>query len=74
MEKTQKKVREKQPKAKNDPQMVQAARELRDRWLEYVNAEASGLIGTGKYEIARALPAGESGRLGNRAVRALEAA
>ena len=55
-----KKPREKKPKPKNDPKLVAAARELRDRWLEHVNAnEASpALIADGKYDLTRAaLPA-----------------
>ena len=34
-----------------DPRLVSAARELRDRWLEQVNA--TPLIGHGKYEVTR---------------------
>jgi hypothetical protein len=43
-----------------DPQHVAAARELRDRWLEHVNA--TPLIGQGKYEVSRAIagPGGEA--------------
>ena len=42
-------------KAKNDPKLIAAARELRDRWLEKVNAPGGeGLLGgQGKYEVAR---------------------
>src|SRR5688500_615079 len=41
------------PKVKNDPKLVAAARELRDRYLEHVNA-ATGLPGpTGKYHVSR---------------------
>ncbi|MGC4033405.1 MAG: hypothetical protein QM754_17085 [Tepidisphaeraceae bacterium] len=39
--------RVKSPKPKNDPRLIAAARELRDRWLEQVNgngAERSELI------------------------------
>ena len=43
--------REKAPKQKNDPKLVAAARELRDRWLEQVNA--TPLIGCGKYDVSR---------------------
>jgi GNAT superfamily N-acetyltransferase len=47
-------------KAKNDPKLLAAARELRDRWLEQVNAPggASVLVeaGRGKYDVSRALP------------------
>jgi hypothetical protein len=34
-----------------DPRLVSAACELRDRWLEQANATA--LIGQGKYEVSR---------------------
>jgi hypothetical protein len=45
------------PAAKNDPELVAKARELRDRYLEQFNAGLiqGGLPG-GKYEVARALP------------------
>ncbi len=36
-----------------DPQLVSAARELRDRWLERVNA--SPMIGHAKYDVTRAI-------------------
>jgi hypothetical protein len=32
---------------------VAAARKLRDRWLERVNADASALMGEGKYDVSR---------------------
>jgi hypothetical protein len=45
--------REPKRKKKNDPKYVAAARELRDRYLEHVNA-ATGLPGpTGKYHVSR---------------------
>jgi hypothetical protein len=47
--------REKAPKRKADPKLVSAARELRDRWLEQVNAGAP-LLPNAKYDVARALP------------------
>jgi hypothetical protein len=47
--------REKKPKVKADPKHVAAARELRDRWLERVNADPSLLPSSGKYDIARGL-------------------
>jgi hypothetical protein len=50
------KVREKKPKRKNDPKLVAAARELRDRWLERVNAGEYVLEADGKYDVTRALP------------------
>ncbi len=43
-------------KVKNDPRLVAAARELRDRWLEQVNGGQYQLTGEGKYDVARALP------------------
>ena len=46
--------REKAPKAKADPKLIAAARELRDRWLEQVNAEPSEAR-AGKYEVSRAI-------------------
>ena len=51
--------RERAPKVKVDPKFVTAARELRDRWLEKVNAHPS-LIGsptssTAKYDVTRAI-------------------
>jgi hypothetical protein len=46
---------EKKPRRKNDPKLVAAARELRDRWLERVNAEEYLLEGAGKYDATRAL-------------------
>ena len=54
--------REKKPKAKIDPKHVAAARELRDRWLEPVNADPSLLVAQGKYDVAKALasPSGET--------------
>jgi hypothetical protein len=42
-------------KVKNDPKLVAAARELRDRWLEKVNQEGYQLEGRGKYEVSRAI-------------------
>jgi hypothetical protein len=43
--------REKRVKQKNDPKYVAAARELRDRWLERVNA--TPLVAEGKYDVTR---------------------
>jgi hypothetical protein len=43
----------KKPKAKNDPRLVAAARELRDRWLEKVNDDPSLLLSQGKYAVGR---------------------
>ena len=45
---------------KNDPRLVVAARELRDRWLEQVNGNgpaATPLIGCEKYAVSRAIGA-----------------
>jgi hypothetical protein len=51
------KVKEPKKKVKNDPKLVAAARELRDRWLEQVNAPGGEnlLVGAGKYDVSRAL-------------------
>jgi hypothetical protein len=43
----------KKPKQKNDPKLIAAARELRDRWLERVNEDPSLLVSNGKYEVCR---------------------
>jgi hypothetical protein len=55
-----KKIREKKPKAKNDPKLAAAARELRDRYLEQINAGGAGtpaMLGpAGKYHVTRSLP------------------
>jgi hypothetical protein len=40
-------------KAKNDPKLVAAARELRDRWLERVNAGEYVFEDAGKYDVSR---------------------
>jgi hypothetical protein len=40
---------------KNDPRLVAAARELRDRWLEQVNADPSALSSQGKYDVSKGL-------------------
>ena len=53
--KEQAKPRETKPKAKNDPKLVSAVRELRDRWLERVNEDPAALLGAGKYDVARQL-------------------
>ncbi len=42
-------------KPKNDPRHVAAARELRDRWLEEVNAGRHLPASEGKYEISRSI-------------------
>jgi hypothetical protein len=48
--------RGKKPKRKNDPRLVAAARELKDRWLEHVNAGELLIEGAGKYDVTRVLP------------------
>lgn len=45
-------------RVKNDPRYVAFARELRDRYLDQVNADPGLLLPAGKYEVARALPDG----------------
>ena len=42
-------------KLKHDPGLIAVARELRDRWLEQVNADPSILTASGKYDVGRAL-------------------
>ena len=48
---------ERKPKLKNDPMLVAKARELRDKWLEHVQANPAALLATGKYDVSRALAA-----------------
>ena len=45
----------KKQKAKNDPRLIAAARELKDRWLEHVNANPAALASAGKYDVGRAI-------------------
>jgi len=53
-----KKQREPRPKQKFDPKYVAAARELRDRYLEHVNKDASALTATNlKYDVSRQIEA-----------------
>jgi hypothetical protein len=40
---------------KNDPKLIAAARELRDRWLEQVNAGAKVPQVLGRYDMSKAL-------------------
>ncbi|TVQ50951.1 MAG: hypothetical protein EA377_13570, partial [Phycisphaerales bacterium] len=58
---TAKRKAEKKPKQKNDPKLVAAARELRDRYIEQIN---EGLLlppsACGKYDVSRALEAAPS--------------
>jgi hypothetical protein len=51
------KSREPKRKRKNDPKFVAAARELRDRYLEHLNAGGAALPSYGKYDVSRMLPA-----------------
>jgi hypothetical protein len=51
---SEKPKRQRAPKAKADPKLIAAARELRDRWLEQVNAGELLLPESGKYEVSRA--------------------
>jgi hypothetical protein len=37
-------------------------RELRDRWLEHINSDASAIASNGKYDVSRALGAPAPGR------------
>ena len=45
------------PAAKHDAKQIDFARELRDRYLDEVNANPALLPGAAKYDVARALPA-----------------
>ena len=45
--------RQPKPKVKNDPKLVAAARELRDRWLEKVNSGEYLFEAAGKYDVGR---------------------
>ena len=67
------KVKEPKKKRKNDPKLVSAARELRDRWLEQVNAPGGErlLAGCGKYDVSRAL--GEANAIANPHVKQITA-
>src|SRR5438105_826962 len=47
--------REPRPRAKNDPKLVAAARELRDRWMEEINSGRYLPAASGKYEMSRVL-------------------
>jgi len=53
--KAERPARQPKPEAKYDPALVAAARELRDRWLERVNADPSALSSRGKYDVARTI-------------------
>jgi hypothetical protein len=43
------------PQAKNDPKMIAAARELRDRWLEKVNSGEHIPQIVAKYDVRRSV-------------------
>ena len=49
--------RQRKPKVKIDPKYVAAARELRDRWLEELNAGQHLPEAAGKYEVGRQISA-----------------
>ena len=51
--KAEKPKKEPKPQVKNDPQLVAAARELKDRWLEQVNAGLYLPVENGKYDVRR---------------------
>lgn len=58
--------REMRQKVKNDPRLVAAARELRDRWLEHANAHPEALLpqgGRGKYDVSSTLRLDSTTRL-----------
>jgi hypothetical protein len=40
---------------KNDPKLVAAARELRDKWLERITTHPDALVSHGKHEVSRRL-------------------
>jgi hypothetical protein len=52
--------RQPRPKVKNDPRLVAAARELRDRWLERVNADPVALPIEAKYDVSRRIEGREA--------------
>ena len=45
----------KRVRAKNDPKLVAAARELRDRWMERVNSGECDALTAGKYDVGRVM-------------------
>jgi len=68
--------KKKRDKVKADPRLIAAARELRDRWLERVNAAGGGAIleSCGKYNVSSALPAaGAAARESKQALLLLDA-
>ena len=48
------------PARKNNPRLIAAARELRDRYLDALANDPSVLMPRGKYDLARALPAADT--------------
>ncbi len=64
----------KRKKVRADPAHVAAARELRDRWLERVNAEPSSLLSQPRYDVSRALPESGPATMAAKATPLLEAA
>jgi hypothetical protein len=52
-----KKEKQKKQKVKNDPKLIAAARELRDRWLERINEDPAMLEAgsNGKYDVSKTL-------------------
>ena len=61
----QKPKKARKPKVKIDPRLRSAVRELRDKWLEHVNAGGRLLPAAEKYAVGRALalPARDNDRL-----------
>ncbi len=56
-----KKIKIHRVRQKNDPRLVAAARELRDRWLEDVNAGRAALpMSAGKYDVGRTMEVGQA--------------
>jgi hypothetical protein len=58
-----KKVKAPRPRMKNDPKLVAAARELRDRYTEQINAAPGTLLSpsaSGKYDVSRQLESAPS--------------
>lgn len=58
-----KEKRSRTPKEKIDPKFLAAARELRDRYLEHVNAGDGPLLALGKYDVSRTLSVSERPRV-----------
>ena len=58
---------------KNDPKLVKAARELRDRYLEEINQNPI-LTSNGKYEVSRLIESNPTGQFTQRPMPMLEVA